>query len=226
MHGVGYGVARRGKRRRPMLTLIKREIEDNYVFFVGTLILTVILTSVFVWGLYYGEKDDGPFIGVPVWNSFLGMLIFCGMGAAQMYWDRTKKISALLATLAVSRGRIFIARVIAGFLLVIIGLFPLAAVTVTAVLTRTADVSHSVRLLYPDVSIPVFVLGFACYCIGLQAGWTSNRITPTLGAIVMSIILITVILIKGFGWEIYVILAVFITACLVRAWYKFSRAAF
>jgi ABC-type transport system involved in multi-copper enzyme maturation permease subunit len=208
-----------------MLTLIKREIEDNYVFFIGVLLLSVIFGAVFVWLIYDGENDDGPFIGVPVWNSILGMFIFCGMGAAQMYWDRTKKISALLATLAVTRNQIFIARVIAGFMLVIVGLAPLAVVTVTAALTRTADMSHSVRLLYPEVSIPVFLLGFACYCIGLQAGWTSNRITPTLGSLVMSIILITVILIKGFGWEIYAILILLIAACLIRAWYKFSRAA-
>ena len=208
-----------------MFTLIKREIEDNYVFFIGALLLSVVFGAIFIWALYYGESDDGPFIGVPVWNSILGMLIFCGMGAAQMYWDRTKKISALLATLTVTRNQIFIARVIAGFLLVIVGLAPLAGVTVTAALTRTADMSHSVRLLYPEVSIPVFLLGFACYCIGLQAGWTSNRIAPTLGSLVMSIILITVILIKGFGWEIYAILILLIAACLIRAWRTFLSAA-
>jgi len=208
-----------------MLTLIMREIEDNRVFFFGVLLLAVIFSVLFVWLLYYGTSDDGPFIGVPVWNSILGMFIFCGMGAGQMYWDRTKKISALLATLAVTRNQIFTARVIAGFLLVIIGLAPLAGVTLTAALTRTADVSHSVRLLYPAVAIPVFLLGFACYCIGLQAGWTSNRITPTLGSLVMSIILITVVFIKGFGWEIYAILVLLIAACLIRAWRTFLSAA-
>jgi hypothetical protein len=202
-----------------------REIEDNRVFFIGTLILAVIFSGLFFWLLYYGEMDDGPFIIVPIWNAFLGMLIFCGLGAAQMYWDRTRKISALLATLAVNRKQIFAARVITGFLLVLIGLVPLAGITITAVLTKSIEVSHSVRLLYPEISIPAFLLGFACYCIGLQAGWTSNRLIASLGAMGLSLILIPIILIKGFGWEIYAILISFIAACLIRAWFKFSRSA-
>jgi ABC-type transport system involved in multi-copper enzyme maturation permease subunit len=208
-----------------MLTLIKREIEDNYVFFIGTLLLTGIFSGIFVWQMYYGREDDGSFIVVPVWNSILGFFIFCGFGAAQMYWDRTRKISALLATLAVSRKQIFIARVIAGFLLVVIGLAPLAVVTVTAVLTRNADMSHSVRLLYPVVSIPVFLLGFACYCIGLQAGWTSNKVVPIVGGLGLGLLFLTAIIIKGLAWEVYAIPVMIIAACLVRAWYKFSRAA-
>ncbi len=208
-----------------MLTLIKREIEDNYVFFIGTLLLAAVFIAIFVWQLYYGKTDDGPFIGVPLWNAFLGVLIFCGMGAAQMYGDRTKKISALLATLAVTRNQIFAARIIAGFLLVIIGFAPLAAVTITAVLTRAIEPGHSVRLLYPEVSIPMFLLGLACYCIGLQAGWASNRIAPTLGSLVITIVLITAVLIKGFGWEIYAVLFFVIAACLLRAWRTFLSAA-
>jgi ABC-type transport system involved in multi-copper enzyme maturation permease subunit len=201
-----------------------REIEDNRVFFFGVLLLAVIFSVLFVWQLYYCTTDDGPFILLPILNAIFGTLIFCAMGAAQMYWDRTRKISALLATLAVSRNQIFIARVFTGFLLVLIGLVPLAGTTITAVFTRTIEPSHDVRLIYPEVAIPVFLLGFACYCIGLQAGWTSNKIAPTLGSLGMSIILITVVLIKGFGWEIYTILVLLIAACLIRAWHTFSRA--
>jgi hypothetical protein len=209
-----------------MLTLIMREIEDNRVFFIGALILAFIFSVLFLWWIYYGVFDDVLFGGLPIWNAILGMLIFCGFGAAQMYFDKGKKISALLATLAVNRGQIFAARVITGFLLVLIGLVPLVAVTITAVLTKSIEPAHSVRLLYPEVSIPVFLLGFACYCIGLQAGWTSNRLIPTLGALGLSFVFMSVILIKGFGWEIYVILVFLITACLVRAWHRFSTAAF
>jgi ABC-type transport system involved in multi-copper enzyme maturation permease subunit len=201
-----------------------REIEDNRVFFFGVLLLVVIISVLFAWQLYYGTSDDGPFIMVPVLNAIFGTLIFCAMGAAQMYWDRMKKISALLATLAVSRNQIFIARVFTGFLLVLIGLVPLAGTTITAVFTRPLEPGSLVRLLYPEVAIPVFLLGFACYCIGLQAGWTSNRVAPTLGSLGMSIILITAVLIKGFGWEIYTILVLLIAACLIRAWRTFLTA--
>jgi ABC-type transport system involved in multi-copper enzyme maturation permease subunit len=179
----------------------------------------------FVWQLYYGEVNNGSFITIFVLNAMLGMLILCAMGAAQMYRDKTKRVSALLATLAVTRGHIFIARVIAGFLLVFIVFIPIAGTSIAAVLTRSVEPSHFIRSLYPEISIPVFLLGFACYCIGLQAGWTSSRVIPTLGPIVLGLILIPVILIKGFGWEIYAILVLLIAACLIRAWYKFSTDA-
>ena len=207
-----------------MLTLIMREIEDNWVFFVITVIFAVVISGMFFWLLYYGTNEDVFFIGLPVFNAIFGMLVFCGFGAAQMYADRTKKVSSLLATLAIRRIHIYIARVIAGILLVLIGLAPLAGITFTAVFTRTAEPSHSIRLLYPEISIPVFLLGFACYCIGLQAGWTTNRLMPSLGAISLSIVLVSVILIKGFGWEIYAILVLFIAACLIRAWRIFLSA--
>jgi ABC-type transport system involved in multi-copper enzyme maturation permease subunit len=208
-----------------MFTLIIREIEDNRVFFIAAAILVAIFGALFGWQLYYGEVDDGPFIAMPLFNAMLGMLMFCAMGAAQMYRDKTKRVSALLATLAVTRGHIFIARVIAGFLLVLIVFIPIAGASIAAVLTRSVEPSHFIRSLYPEISIPVFLLGFACYCIGLQAGWTSSRVIPTLGPIALGLILIPVILIKGFGWDIYAILVLLIAACLIRAWHRFSTAA-
>ena len=60
-------------------------------------------------------------------------MAFCAMGAAQMYWDKTKKISALLATLGGYSRQIFTARVIAGFLLVLIGFIPIAETIIAAV---------------------------------------------------------------------------------------------
>ncbi len=210
-----------------MFTLIIREIEDNWVFFLSVIILAVILSSIVVYQQFYDEKYEsfiipfGAMISVP-----LGMA-FCAMGAAQMYGDKTKKFSALLATLAVNRGHIFAARVIAGFLLVIIGFVPIVVTTIAAVPKLGEPFSfppvHSG--LYFEILIPALLLGFACYCIGLQAGWTSNRVTAILGALGLSLILIPVILIKGFGWEIYAILVLLIAACLIRAWYKFSTAA-
>jgi len=208
-----------------MLTLIMREIEDNRVFFIAAVILAVIFGVLFVYEQFYGDKDESVIIGFGSGISIPMMLGFCAMGAGQMYWDRTKKISALLATLAVNRGQIFTARVIAGILLVIIGFVPLAGAIITAVSNGFGAKMPIHSGLYPEILIPVLLLGFACYCIGLQAGWTSNRIIPTLGALGLSLVLISVILIKGFGWEIYAILISFIAACLIRAWFKFSRSA-
>ena len=210
-----------------MFTLITREIEDNRVFFIAAVILAVIFGALIVYQQFYDEKYEsfiipfGLMISVP-----LGMA-FCAMGATQMYWDKTKKVSALLATLAVNRGQIFAARVIAGFLLVIIGFVPIVVTIIAAVseLGTPFSLPPIHKGIYFEILIPSLLLGFACYCIGLQAGWNSNRVTAILGALGLSLILIPIILIKGFGWEIYAILVLLIAACLVRAWYKFSTAA-
>jgi len=209
-----------------MFTLIIREIEDNRVFFIAAAIVAAIFSASFIYGQFYGiEKDEH--VTVPAITILSGTMIsipmaiaFCAMGVAQMYMDKTKKVSSLLATLAVTRKHIFIARVIAGFLLVLIGFVPIAETTIMAV--SKSNVSSGLCF---EIIIPAFLLGFACYCIGLQAGWTSNKVTPTLSALGLSVVLIPVVLIKGFGWEIYAILVLLIAACLIRAWLRFSTAA-
>ncbi|MGA2093746.1 MAG: hypothetical protein ABSH16_10125 [Sedimentisphaerales bacterium] len=209
-----------------MLTLIKREIEDNYVFFIGVVILATIFSMTVFWHRYYGERYDDSLIVIGFVLSIVVMLGFCSMGAAQMYLDKTKKVSALLATLAVTRNQIFTARVVAGLLLVLIGFIPIAELIIAVCSALGTSFYHIHSGFYYEVLIPVFILGFACYCVGLQAGWASGKVRPTLGVLGIGIFLIPIILIKGFGWEIYAILVLFIAACLVRAWRTFSSAAF
>lgn len=208
-----------------MFTLIMREIEDNRVFFIAAIILALIFSVLFVYQQFYDEKYESVIIRLGTMISIPLAIAFCAMGAAQMYWDKTKKVSAILATLAVNRGQIFTARVIAGFLLVLIGFVPIAGTIITAVSRLGVSYPHIHNGIYYEFLIPTLLLGFACYCVGLQTGWTSNRLIPTLGTLGLSLILIPVILIKGFGWDIYAILVLFIAACLIRAWYKFSRSA-
>jgi ABC-type transport system involved in multi-copper enzyme maturation permease subunit len=208
-----------------MFTLIMREIEDNRVFFIAEIILAVFFGVLFVYGQFYDESYENVAIPLGIMISVPLALVFCAMGATQMYSDKTKKISALLATLAVTRGYIFVARVIAGFLLVLIGFVPVVVTVLGIVLKFGKPYPPIHEELYFEILIPLFLLGFACYCIGLQAGWTSNKVTPTLGALGLGVILIPIILIKGFGWEVCAILVFLIAACLIRAWYKFSTAA-
>jgi hypothetical protein len=206
-----------------MFTLIIREIEDNRVFFIAAVILAVIFGVLFVYEQFY-DQTYNVVIGLGMFISIPMAMAFCAMGATQMYWDKTKKVSALLATLAVNRGHIFAARVIAGFLLVLIGFVPIAGAIISAVSKHSVPFPPNHGLYY-EILIPAILLGFACYCVGLQAGWTSNRVTAILGALGLSVILIPVIIIKGFGWEIYAILVLLIAACLIHAWYRFSTAA-
>lgn len=208
-----------------MFTLIKREIQDHLVYFIGAAAFSVvfIIISVFLIHSYdhrYPEVFSIGF-GVPAVIVIIG---FCGLGASQMYLDRTRKISAFLSTLAVSRGRILLARIITGILVILTLLVPLTITAVTLLRLYVPPV-----LIYPgmvfEIFVAVFLMAFACYCIGLQTGWNSGKIIPTLGGIALTCIFVPLILIKGFGVHIVVILVLFIIASLIRTWHTFMSTS-
>jgi hypothetical protein len=202
-----------------MFTLIKREIEDHVAFFLGAAIATAILIVLLV-SLIFSHDIPVYAIGFLIPVIVVVVIGLPAMGASQMYTDRTRRISAFLSGLPVTRSQILVARIVTGVLAILVVLLPL---TITGATLR--------RLLLPpipiypgliaDMSVTAFLMAFACYCLGLQSGWTASRITPTLGALVLTCILVPLILVKGFGPHIKVILILFIIASLVRTWQKF-----
>jgi len=212
-----------------MFTLILREIEDNWVFFVAAALLACAFSFLIGWQMYYinGNSSEALII-MFIANAFCGIFVFCGLGASQMYWDKMKKISALLTTLPVTRNQIFTARITVGLLAVVIGFVPV--VITTTVVSNLIETSSTNNFgpsygLSAGIWIPIFLLCIATYCIGLQAGWTSSKIVPTLGSLFLSLILVGVIGIKGFELDAYLILIPFIACCVFRAWRTFSTAA-
>jgi len=217
-----------------MFALIKREIQDHIVYFLGAAIFSAIfiLISISVISQLksfqrrgYDPGDSEVFrvgIGVPIIAIFV--IGICGLGVSQMYLDRSRKISAFLSTLAVSRSRILLAKITTGILVILTLLVPL---TVTSVVLLRLYVPPI--LIYPgivfEIFVAVFLMAFACYCIGLQTGWTSGKVAPTLGGIALACIFIPLILIKGFGLQIVVILVLFIIASLIRIWNTFMTTS-
>jgi len=215
-----------------MFTLIKREIRDHIVYLIMAACLAgiFILMSVSVISRYdsarnRGNSDPQAFImglGIPL--MAIVIIGICGLGAAQMYLDRTRKISAFLSTLAVSRGRILIARIATGILVILTFLAPLAVTVVILFRLFASPVLFPGGMIF-EMFLTVFLMAFACYCIGLQAGWTSGKIAPTLGALFLTGIFIPLVLIKGFGLQIVVILVLFIIASLIRIWHMFMKTS-
>ncbi len=221
-----------------MFTLIKREIQDHIVYFIGAAVLSAIfiIITLSIINQYessqsrgYSPGDTRVFrvtIGVPI----LAVVVIgiCGLGVSQMYLDRTRKISAFLSTLATSRSRILLAKVITGILVILTFLVPLTVTAVVLIRLYAPPV-----LLYSgiysgmvfEIFIVIFLTAFACYSIGLQTGWTSGKVTPTLGGIVLACIFVPLILIKGFGLHIVVILLLFIIASLICIWHSFMTTS-
>lgn len=206
-----------------MFALIRREIRDHIAFFIGAVILSGILIGISVSVLYQFERfgpamrDTGAVI-VVVTIIIIG---FFAMGAIQMYTDRTRRISAFVLTLPVGRGRILLARMAAGILAILILLVPLAVATIILLRLFTPPIpAYSGMLL--EVFAGTFLAAFACYCIGLQAGWNSNRLGPSLGGLGLTCVLVSIILVKGYGLHVTVILVLFIAASLIRTWHTFT----
>jgi ABC-type transport system involved in multi-copper enzyme maturation permease subunit len=212
-----------------MFTLIKREIEDHIAYFIGAAILSVILIILSILAVFAHDDPGNPPVLVLLSIPGTIVLIIClaGMGVSQMYTDRNRRISAFLCALPVTRGQILTARIITGILAILTLLVP---VTITALaLLRLFAPPVPIYSGYSgfifDIFIVTFLMSFSCYCLGLQTGWTSSRITPTLGGVALSFVLVPLILVKGFGSHIVVILVLFITASLVRTWHRFTSTS-
>jgi hypothetical protein len=214
-----------------MFTLIKREIEDHLVYLIGAGIVSAILAVLSIL-IVFEDNPVAPgvffFPLIPV--AIVVMVGLCGMGVSQMYTDRNRRVSAFLCGLPVTRGQILAAKIVTGILAILTFFVPL---TITAVILLRLFV-QAIPLPIPpepiysvysgfifDIFITAFLMSFACYCLGLQTGWTSSRITPTLGGVFLAFVLVPLIIVKGFGLHIVVFLVLFIIASLVRTWHRF-----
>jgi len=208
-----------------MFTLIKREIEDHIVYFIGAAVLSAILIALLTSAMYHTEPGDhSVFIGLSI-PVIVVLIIGCtAMGVSQIYTDRTRKISTFLSGLPVTRGRILIARIITGILAILTVLLPLTITGMALWRLFEPPIPIYSGVIF-DTFMVTFLTGFACYCIGLQTSWTSSKITPTLGGLVLTCILVPLILVKGFGLHAQVILVLFIVTSLIRTWQKFMSTA-
>ena len=210
-----------------MYALIKREIQDHIVYFIGAAAFSAIFIIISISVIHnYNPRENPPVfsIGLGVPTIAIVIIAFCAMGATQMYTDKNRKISAFLSTLAVSRSRILLARIITGILAILTLLVPLTITAVTLLRLYVPPVPIYPGMVF-EISVVVFLMVFACYCLGLQTGWNSGKIIPTLGGIALTCIFVPLILIKGFGLHIVVILVLFIVASLIRIWHTFMSTS-
>ncbi|MHC4395544.1 MAG: hypothetical protein ACYS1A_07795 [Planctomycetota bacterium] len=209
-----------------MLTLIKREIEDHIVYFLVAVIFSAMIVAAEISVVYKIGSNEPPVVSflvllfVMIWST----LGYCAMGATQMYTDRTRKISALLSTLPVTRGKILLARIITGILAILTVQVPFVITTIVLLYIFVPSVPIYYGFIF-EIFAGVFLLSFACYCIGLQTGWNPSKIIPTLGGLVVTCIFVPLIIIKSVGLAGVFILLLFIAASLICTWHKFRSAS-
>ena len=213
-----------------MLTLIKREIRDHLILFTLPLILTAFYVVATITPIFWREMNWVP-VGIPmamytifVWILLLIPVLLTSFGAHQMYSDKNKKISALLSTQATTRNRILIAKFTTGLLLTLI-IFIIIVFTNVIALKLVPRLIPTDNSLLSRMFIVSFLCSFACYCLGLNLGWNTNRFFPILGSVLLSAIIITMIIIKGFGVQTCFLLLLIIVAACLRMWNKFMTTA-
>ena len=209
-----------------MFTLIKREIRDHIGFFIAAVILSGILVgfSISLMLEYPRIEEAVSEMGALIVVVMIVILGFFAMGAVQIYIDRTRKISAFISTLPVRRSRILLAKLLAGTLAILTLLTPLA-ITATILFRLFSPPIPIFDKVILDVFTGIFLTAFACYCIGLQSGAHSGKAGTALCGLVLTFILISLVVIKGFGAHMVLILMLFIIASLVRIWHMFTSTS-
>ena len=205
-----------------MLSLIAREIRDNIVSVALPCLasaLGITLAIVFA----FSRANGGAFPVTIMFTPIL-LLAFCGLGASQAYGDRANRISSLLATLGVTRNRIFAARVCAGLLTVLVALIPLAVTTIVLLWLFVPPLQFYGRMVV-EISLTVLLAAVACYCAGLLVGWTTSKAWLLAGSVLLLLSLVSLVVIKGFGPEAMAVLLLFIGATLWYAWHTFASTS-
>lgn len=212
-----------------MFTLIKREIEDNIIFFIIAVI--IVFVSILI-TIYSGPMQSiispivNPLISSGIFVFLMPFLPFvcAALGATQTYSDRNKKISTFLSTLSTTRRRILTAKIITGLLWILVVLAPIVAADIILI-KYFARVLPGDTDLFIKMITTTFLSSLACYTLGLQMGWNQNRFFPVLGSILLAPVLILVIVIKGFGIETAVIFLLFTAVLMIRTWQRFMATS-
>ncbi|MCL5278902.1 MAG: hypothetical protein M1376_03220 [Planctomycetes bacterium] len=205
-----------------MLTLIAREIRDNIVSVALPCLVSALGITVAV--IFAFSRGNGGTFPVTIMFTPILLLAFCSLGASQAYGDRANRISSLLATLGITRNRIFAARVLAGLLIVLICLVPLAVTTIF-LLWRFAPPLEFYGRMVAEISLTVLLAAVACYFAGLLVGWTTSKAWLLAGCVLLLLSLASLVVIKGFGPAAMALLALFLGATLWYTWHTFTSAS-
>jgi hypothetical protein len=205
-----------------MLTLIGRELRDNFAHlilagFFSLCTVAIAIVSVY-WGIAWASLPISVIMGIIL------VVLYTTLGAAQMYMDRANRISSLLATLAATRSRILAARVLAGATIILTTLVPLLITAVAIAHLEDAPLAFY-RGVIAEVFAAVALTGFACYCVGLLLGWTAIKAFPALGILFLATLVVLLVVIKGFVLTAIVLLLLFSVACLAHVWYRFTSVS-
>jgi len=202
---------------RTLLILLKRQLIDDAVYFVAALVLSIILTL----GITIAVLSDEPThpSAYTIW-LFVALAIFvtagpCGLAILQAYFDRISGVEEWLRESPVTDGQRLAARMTVGGAIILTGLAPLVVAGVL-LWEFLGPPDWLVEDWYADVFSGAALLALASYCMGTQAGARATTFARTLPVLAWTPMLVVLMVIKGFGWPLAVVLVAFMAAELLR----------
>jgi hypothetical protein len=209
---------------RALLVLIKRQVIDNAIYFALALVVcAVLIIAVTILAL----TEDRTHLSLYALALMVVVpVFFCAgsytLGLLQTHGDRNSGVAAVLALLPAAQGRVFLARLVVGVLVILTALGPLAIVG--AVLWKF--LGPPAWLLHgwlAETFAGMALTAFGCYCLGLGAGQSSETITRGLRALPLTFVLLLLIVIKGFGWPLLVVLVPYLGVSLLLRYRPFPN---
>jgi hypothetical protein len=202
---------------RALSILIKRQIVDGVGYFVIAIFASAVLIVVNIC-IALTEELGYPSLYTVILIITMPILFCIGsyaLGLSQAYNDRTSGITALLSVMPLTRGQILLAQVVVAALVILIALGPLAIVG--AILWGFLGPPEWLfRDWVSDVFVGMSLTAFGCYCLGLYAGQRAETFTSGLRALLLAPILLLLIIVKGFGWPLIIVLLPFVVVSLLR----------
>jgi hypothetical protein len=201
-----------------MLTLVWREIVDHAAHLVLAAVISAIAVTLLLLPFTLDVRGEMTVIvGIMIVASLFG---FCILGVGQMYGDRAGRISSFLSTQAVTRGRILLARFLVGLLAIGIVLVPVGVTAIVDLAAFLPPITFYSRFLTAAYTT-AFLTAFACYGLGLYAGWALPKQLLLFGALLLPATLISLVVIKGFVADTIGILVSLNLAVIVALALKF-----
>ncbi|MCD4830977.1 MAG: hypothetical protein K8R02_04100 [Anaerohalosphaeraceae bacterium] len=210
-----------------MLRLIIREINDRILHFaivIGLASAIVVMMLFSTIGSTSGQEVRLE--GFTLVGLVICVVIFYGFGFAQIQSDRNKKVFAFLSTLAVTRGMMFLSKVIAGLVTIAVFFIPVS-IAIQFVIRRYMSPMSIQSLAVTDMLWSVFFISLTAYGLGLVVGWGNGKIIPTLGGLFLTLLFYSIVVIKGIHLgDLLPVVAPVIISCFVIAYRKFMAASF
>jgi hypothetical protein len=203
---------------RVLAILTKRQMIDNAAYLVPAVLFSLVFVPAVAAAVLTDDLTVPSSHSVIVFVSLPILLCVgsCALGIAQARADRINGASEWLATWAVPRTAVLCARIAVGVFVILIATAPLALMGV--ILWRiVGPPGWLVRDWQADVFSGMFLVALVSYSLGLSGGTRARTSFRACGVVPLVLLLVLLIVAKGFGWVLLSILLAILVALILES---------